>query len=129
MTKKREQHDHQVPVGPGSSVMSTVAAKELERKERKRRQNTESARRCRERRRVELQSLRKVVRANEQRLNELERIIDGLSVELRSPATSSSHFDKTKFPDWDIDPAFQQHREKMSDRGSALYYPSETHRN
>lgn len=79
-----------------------------ERRERKRRQNTESARRTREKRRVEMERLEMAYDANEMRIKELELMADQLSRELRrhntisgvSRSGNSQTNDKDERPKW-----------------------------
>lgn len=70
-------------------VASSGTDTERERKDRKRRQNTESARRMRELRRKEVEQLERAYDANELRIKELELVAEELSRELRRHNTLS----------------------------------------
>lgn len=67
----------------------TLIERERERQDRKRKQNTESARRMREQRRKEAEQLEKAYDANEVRIRELELVAEELSRELRRHNTIS----------------------------------------
>lgn len=56
----------------------------------RRKRNAERARRSREKRRQEDENLKKMYAENERRIVDLERTIDALHTELRSPSSSSS---------------------------------------
>lgn len=69
-------------IAPETCLETSRQEVESERKRRKRQQNTESARRVRDRKRKELERMEHLYAINEQRIKELEEIADDLSKEL-----------------------------------------------
>lgn len=77
-----DQQGLAVPQTPLRRARRMPIYSEAERKERKKRQSTESARRCRARKKVEMQRLAEVFDAHERRMKDLECIVDELQDEL-----------------------------------------------
>lgn len=84
-----QRYQSRVPSGTAHQTTDKASARtsiytDAEKKERKKRQNTESARRCRERKRVEMKRMEQVFDANERRIENLEVMVDELYGELGS---------------------------------------------
>lgn len=86
---------------PGKTTMSVgIRAGEVadiaEKRERKKRQNTASARRCRERKRIEKQKLETVFQENERRIQDLEDVVDVLYTQLNARPQPSSRVSRSE---------------------------------